>query len=47
VEHYTCDFDVNPLHHAIHPIEGRIPAPQGPGHGMALDADVIEKLRVA
>jgi L-alanine-DL-glutamate epimerase-like enolase superfamily enzyme len=46
VERYACDFDVNPLHDAIHPIEGRIPVPQEPGLGVALDAEVIETLRV-
>jgi hypothetical protein len=46
VERYACDFDVNPLHDAIHPIEGRLPVPQEPGLGVALDAGVIETLRV-
>jgi L-alanine-DL-glutamate epimerase-like enolase superfamily enzyme len=46
VERYACDFDVNPLHDAIHPIEGRMPVPQDPGLGVQLDAGVIEKLRV-
>ena len=46
VERYACDFDVNPLHDAIHPIDGRIPVPQGPGLGVEPDAGVIEKLRV-
>jgi hypothetical protein len=46
VERYACDFDVNPLHDAIHPIEGRLPVPQEPGLGVALDARVIETLRV-
>jgi L-alanine-DL-glutamate epimerase-like enolase superfamily enzyme len=46
VERYACDFDLNPLHDAIHPIEGRMPVPQDPGLGVQLDAGVIEKLRV-
>ena len=46
VERYACDFDVNPLHDAIHPSDGRIPVPQGPGLGVEPDAGVIEKLRV-
>jgi D-galactarolactone cycloisomerase len=47
VERYDCDFDVNPLHDAIHPQNGRIPVPQGPGLGMDPDLRVIEQLRVA
>lgn len=47
VERYDCDFDVNPLHDAIHPSAGRIVVPQGPGLGADPDAKVIEKLRVS
>jgi L-alanine-DL-glutamate epimerase-like enolase superfamily enzyme len=47
VERYDCDFDVNPLHDAIHPQNGRILVPQGPGLGIDPDPRVIEQLRVA
>jgi len=46
VERYDCDFAVNPLHDAIHPRDGRIAVPQGPGLGVEPDANVIEQLRV-
>jgi D-galactarolactone cycloisomerase len=46
VERYACDFDLNPLHDAIHPRDGRIAVPQAPGLGVELDAKVIEQLRV-
>ena len=46
VERYDCDFAVNPLHDAIHPRDGRIAVPQGPGLGVEPDASVIEQLRV-
>ena len=47
VERYDCDFDVNPLHDAIHPCAGRVAVPQGPGLGVEPDARVIEQLRVS
>jgi D-galactarolactone cycloisomerase len=46
VERYACDFDVNPLHDAIHPHQGRIAVPQGPGLGVEPDAKVIARLRI-
>lgn len=46
VERYDCDFDVNPLHDAIHPHAGRFAVPQGPGLGLDPDADVLARLRV-
>jgi D-galactarolactone cycloisomerase len=46
VERYACDFDVNPLHDAIHPRQGRIVVPQGPGLGVEPDAKVIARLRL-
>jgi D-galactarolactone cycloisomerase len=46
VERYACDFDVNPLHDAIHPRQGRIAVPQGPGLGVEPDAKVIARLRL-
>jgi L-alanine-DL-glutamate epimerase-like enolase superfamily enzyme len=46
VERYDCDFTVNPLHDAIHPRDGRIAVPQGPGLGVEPDANVLEQLRV-
>ncbi|MEE9148844.1 MAG: mandelate racemase/muconate lactonizing enzyme family protein [Candidatus Tectomicrobia bacterium] len=47
VERFGCDFDVNPLHDAIHPCEGRMAVPQEPGLGVELDTKVIEQLRVS
>jgi L-alanine-DL-glutamate epimerase-like enolase superfamily enzyme len=47
VERYDCDFDVTPMHDAIHPRHGRMPVPQAPGLGVELDAEVIEKLRLS
>ena len=47
VERFYCDFEVNPLHDAIHPKDGRIAVPQGPGLGVDPDPKVIEKLRVS
>lgn len=46
VERYDCDFDVNPLHDAIHPCAGRIAVPQGPGLGVEPDAKVLAQLRL-
>ncbi|MBU2053931.1 MAG: mandelate racemase/muconate lactonizing enzyme family protein [Proteobacteria bacterium] len=46
VERFFCDFDLNPYHDAIHPKDGRIAIPQGPGLGVDPDPKVIEKLRV-
>jgi L-alanine-DL-glutamate epimerase-like enolase superfamily enzyme len=46
VECYACDFDVNPLHDAIRPRDGRISVPQEPGLGVEPDAKVIETLRI-
>jgi L-alanine-DL-glutamate epimerase-like enolase superfamily enzyme len=45
VERFYCDFADNPLHDAIHPKNGRIAVPQGPGLGLDPDARIIEKLR--
>lgn len=45
VERYDCDFEANPYHDAIHPRDGRIAVPQGPGLGVELDMQVIEKYR--
>lgn len=47
VERYDCDFAVNPLHEAIHPKDGRIAVPQGPGLGVEPDAEVLQRLGVA
>jgi len=47
VERYDCDFEMNPLHDAIHPNgQGRISVPQGPGLGIDPDPAVVDKLRV-
>ncbi|MGE3538870.1 MAG: mandelate racemase/muconate lactonizing enzyme family protein [Candidatus Tectimicrobiota bacterium] len=45
VERYDCDFDVNPLHDAIQPRDGRIAVPQGAGLGVEPDAQVLAQLR--
>lgn len=47
VERYDCDFEANPFHDAIHPRDGRLAVPQGPGLGVEPDATVIEQLRVS
>lgn len=47
VECYACDFDLNPLHEAIIPRQGRVSVPQGPGLGVEPDAKVIDQLRVS
>lgn len=47
VECYACEFDLNPLHDAIIPRDGRIAIPQGAGLGVEPDANVIERLRVS
>jgi len=46
VERFYCDFDINPYHDAIHPKEGRIAIPQGPGLGLDPDPKVIATLRL-
>jgi L-alanine-DL-glutamate epimerase-like enolase superfamily enzyme len=46
VERFYCDFEANPLGDAIHPTNGRIAVPQGPGLGVDPDPALIEKLRV-
>lgn len=46
VERFYCDFDLNPLHEAIHPKAGRIAVPQGPGLGVDPDPEVIARLRI-
>jgi L-alanine-DL-glutamate epimerase-like enolase superfamily enzyme len=45
VERFYCDFDDNPLGDAIHPKNGRIAVPQGPGLGVDPDPKLLEKLR--
>lgn len=45
VERFYCDFAANPLGDAIHPRDGRIPIPQGPGLGVDPDPKLIQKLR--
>jgi L-alanine-DL-glutamate epimerase-like enolase superfamily enzyme len=45
VERFYCDFAENPLGDAIHPRNGRIAVPQGPGLGVDPDPRLIEKLR--
>jgi L-alanine-DL-glutamate epimerase-like enolase superfamily enzyme len=46
VERFYCDFEANPLGEAIHPRQGRIAVPQGPGLGVDPDPRLLEKLRV-
>jgi D-galactarolactone cycloisomerase len=45
VERFYCDFSENPLGDAIHPRNGRIAVPQGPGLGVDPDAALLETLR--
>jgi L-alanine-DL-glutamate epimerase-like enolase superfamily enzyme len=45
VERFYCDFAENPLGEAIHPRQGRIAVPQGPGLGVDPDPRLLEKLR--
>jgi L-alanine-DL-glutamate epimerase-like enolase superfamily enzyme len=45
VERFYCDFAENPLGDAIHPKDGRIGVPQGPGLGVDPDPRMLEKLR--
>jgi L-alanine-DL-glutamate epimerase-like enolase superfamily enzyme len=47
VERYDCDFAINPFHDAIHPREGCLTVPQGPGLGVEPDATVLKQLRVS
>jgi len=47
VERFYCDFAENPLNDAIHPKDGRIAVPQGPGLGVDPDPRLLEKLRTA
>jgi D-galactarolactone cycloisomerase len=45
VERFYCDFADNPLGDAIHPHDGRIAVPQGPGLGVDPDPRLLERLR--
>jgi L-alanine-DL-glutamate epimerase-like enolase superfamily enzyme len=45
VERFYCDFADNPLGDAIHPKNGRIAVPQGPGLGVDPDARLVQRLR--
>jgi L-alanine-DL-glutamate epimerase-like enolase superfamily enzyme len=45
VERFYCDFAANPLGEAIHPRDGRIAVPQGPGLGVDPDLRLLERLR--
>ena len=47
VERFYCDFADNPLGEAIHPKNGRIAVPQGPGLGVDPDPQLIDKLRTS
>jgi L-alanine-DL-glutamate epimerase-like enolase superfamily enzyme len=47
VERFYCDFAENPLGDAIHPKDGRIAVPQGPGLGVDPDPRVVGKLRTS
>jgi L-alanine-DL-glutamate epimerase-like enolase superfamily enzyme len=47
VERFYCDFAENPLGDAIHPTDGRIAVPQGPGLGVDPDPRLLEKLRTS
>jgi L-alanine-DL-glutamate epimerase-like enolase superfamily enzyme len=46
VERFYCDFDANPLGEAIHPRQGRVAVPQGPGLGVDPDSKLLDKLGV-
>ena len=45
VERFYCDFVENPLGDAIHPKDGRIAVPQGPGLGVDPDPALVQRLR--
>jgi L-alanine-DL-glutamate epimerase-like enolase superfamily enzyme len=45
VERFYCDFAENPLGDAIHPRQGRIAVPQGPGLGVDPDSQLLARLR--
>jgi L-alanine-DL-glutamate epimerase-like enolase superfamily enzyme len=47
VERFYCDFADNPLNDAIHPRNGQIAVPQGPGLGVDPDPRVIERFCTA
>ena len=47
VERFYCDFAANPLGEAIHPRDGRIAVPQGPGLGVDPDPGLLQKLRTS
>ena len=47
VERFYCDFAANPLGEAIHPRDGRIAVPQGPGLGVDPDPRLIQTLRTS
>jgi D-galactarolactone cycloisomerase len=47
VERFYCDFADNPLGEAIHPRNGRIGVPQGPGLGLDPDPALIDTLRTS
>ena len=47
VERFYCDFAENPFGEAIHPRDGRIAVPQGPGLGIDPDPRLLDKLRSA
>jgi L-alanine-DL-glutamate epimerase-like enolase superfamily enzyme len=45
VERFYCDFADNPYGDAIHPRNGRLALPQGPGLGLDPDPKLLEKAR--
>lgn len=45
VERFYCDFAENPYGDAIHPKNGRLSVPQGPGLGLDPDPKFLEKAR--
>lgn len=47
VERFYCDFADNPLGETIHPRNGRIAVPQGPGLGVDPDPGLLVKLRTS
>jgi L-alanine-DL-glutamate epimerase-like enolase superfamily enzyme len=47
VERFYCDFADTPLGEAIHPKNGRIAVPQGPGLGVDPDPELLRRLRTS
>ena len=46
VERYYCDLEPGPLGALIDPVDGRFALPDGPGLGIEVDEDLLERYRV-